>query len=73
MNINGAQIFALDSVVVNANLLLRSHAGCLRFVIVVFPDHTHLLFLTNAMHHHRDLSKLIYYDETMKRLTDKQS
>ena len=20
--------------------------GCLRFVIVVFPDHTHLLFLT---------------------------
>ena len=21
--------------------------GCLRFVIVVFPDHTHLLFLTH--------------------------
>ena len=21
--------------------------GCLRFVIVVFPDHTHLLFLKN--------------------------
>ena len=21
--------------------------GCLRFVIVVFPDHTHLLYLTN--------------------------
>ena len=22
--------------------------GCLRFVIVVFPDHTHLLFLQNG-------------------------
>ena len=25
--------------------------GCLRFVIEVFPDHTHLLFY-NAMYHH---------------------
>ena len=24
--------------------------GCLRFVIVVFPDHTHLLFLTERVH-----------------------
>ena len=23
--------------------------GCLRFVIVVFPDHTHLLFLVNFL------------------------
>ena len=23
--------------------------GCLRFVIVVFPDHTHLLFLMHQM------------------------
>ena len=26
-------------------LLLTVPQGCLRFVIVVFPDHTHLLFL----------------------------
>ena len=27
---------------------------CLWFVSVVFPDHTHLLFLTNAMYHHKE-------------------
>ena len=27
-------------------LFLEVPRGCLRFVIVVFPDHTHLLFLT---------------------------
>ena len=27
-------------------LFLAVRRGCLRFVIVVFPDHTHLLFLT---------------------------
>ena len=26
-------------------LFLAVRRGCLRFVIVVFPDHTHLLFL----------------------------
>ena len=26
--------------------LPRGAMGCLRFVIVVFPDHTHLLFFT---------------------------
>ena len=26
-------------------LFLAGPQGCLRFVIVVFPDHTHLLFL----------------------------
>ena len=26
-------------------LLIAVPRGCLRFVIVVFPDHTHLLFL----------------------------
>ena len=26
-------------------LFLKMPRGCLRFVIVVFPDHTHLLFL----------------------------
>ena len=28
-------------------LFLRVPRACLRFVIVVFPDHTHLLFLLN--------------------------
>ena len=30
-------------------LFLAVPWGCLRFVIVVFPDHTHLLFLQNYM------------------------
>ena len=30
-------------------LFLAVLRGCLRFVIVVFPDHTHLLFLTMKM------------------------
>ena len=29
-------------------LFLAVPRGCLRFVIVVFPDHTHLLFLLNT-------------------------
>ena len=29
-------------------LLLAVPWGCLRFVIVIFPDHTHLLFLVVA-------------------------
>ena len=31
--------------VVVERLFLPVHMGCLQFVIVVFPDHTHLLFL----------------------------
>ena len=31
--------------VVVGQLFLAMPRGCLRFVIVVFPDHTHLLFL----------------------------
>ena len=30
-------------------LFLAMPRGCLRFVIVVFPDHTHLLFLNKAI------------------------
>ena len=33
------------SLVVVGWLFLAVPRGCLRFVIVVFPDHTHLLFL----------------------------
>ena len=29
-------------------LFLAVQRGCLQFVIVVFPDHTHLLFLKRA-------------------------
>ena len=29
-------------------LFLTVPQGCLRFVIVVFPDHTHLLFFSNT-------------------------
>ena len=29
-------------------LFLAVPRGCLRFMIVVFPDHTHLLFLVNV-------------------------
>ena len=32
-------------------LFLAVPQGCLRFVIVVFPDHTHLLFFTRIMLH----------------------
>ena len=31
-------------------LFLAVQRGCLQFVIVVFPDHTHLLFLCACMH-----------------------
>ena len=32
-------------------LFLAVPLGCLQFVIVVFPDHTHLLFLTARNYH----------------------
>ena len=34
--------------VVVERLFLAVPRGCLRFVIAVFPDHTHLLFLTKV-------------------------
>ena len=34
---------------------------CLQFVIVVFPDHTHLLFLTTAVFFCKDLDSKIYF------------
>ena len=37
------------SLVVVGRLFLAVAWGCLRFVIVVFPDHTHLLFLINRL------------------------
>ena len=32
-------------------LFLAMPRGCLQFVIVVFPDHTHLLFLSSQGHY----------------------
>ena len=34
-------------------LFLTVPRGCLQFVIVVFPDHTHLLFLSKRMQQHK--------------------
>ena len=34
--------------VIVERLFLAVPRGCLQFVIVVFPDHTHLLFLSNT-------------------------
>ena len=38
-------------------LFLAVTRGCLRFVIVVFPDHTHLLFLNLALKKVNDISR----------------
>ena len=35
-------------------LFLAVPLGCLGFVIVVFPDHTHLLFLMKSMEKEKD-------------------
>ena len=46
-------LFNLSSccLVMVEQLILAVPWGCLRFVIVVFPDHTHLLFLISAVSH----------------------
>ena len=40
--------FSSWCLVVVERLFLAVPRGCLRFVIVLFPDHTHLLFLANV-------------------------
>ena len=50
-------------------LFLAVSRGCQRFVIVVFPDHTHLLFFSKAFDtvaHHRLLHKIHHYGITGK-------
>ena len=39
-------------------LFLTVPRGCLQFVIVVFPDHTHLLFLTVFLKNRNFISKI---------------
>ena len=61
-------------------LFLAVPRGCLRFVIVVFPDHTHLLFLLawslpnlcNAPSQRNYLIKLTHYNVTKKKAHDSQ-
>ena len=38
-------------------LFLAVPRGCLQFVIVVFPDHTHLLFLCSVRLYHTEKNK----------------
>ena len=56
-------------------LFLAVPLGCLRFVIVVFPDHTHLLFLTLILPKCMIVqSDGVYHQtksETMDAITDK--
>ena len=40
-------------------LFLAVPRGCLRFVIVVFPDHTHLLFLERSVKYFTGGHKLV--------------
>ena len=43
-------------------LFLTVPLGCLQFVIVVFPDHTHLLFLGE----NKQVQKVLLKSETMR-------
>ena len=47
-------------------LFLAVPRGCLQFVIVVFPDHTHLLFFT--IRHHKRYQEVIPFISDVKML-----
>ena len=42
-------------------LFLTVPRGCLQFVIVVFPDHTHLLFFTNPFSSSFEENELCFF------------
>ena len=42
------QTKGIDQLMMVERLFLVVPRGCLQFVIVVFPDHTHLLFMTST-------------------------
>ena len=50
-------------------LFLTVPWGCLQFVIVVFPDHTHLLFLVANPVHHTDLANPVHHTVLVDRLS----
>ena len=45
-------------------LFLAVPRGCLQFVIVVFPDHTHLLFLTRLSFNSVQSFEVTFYSNT---------
>ena len=49
-------------------LFLTVPRGCLRFVIVVFPDHTHLLFLTDITNKDNAVVYALQYVERKREL-----
>ena len=53
-------------------LFLAVPRGCLQFVIVVFPDHTHLLFLKLLALHYHDESFCMYPHEVFSFMFQKK-
>ena len=53
------ELVALLNFVMVERLFLEVPRGCLQFVIVVFPDHTHFLFLSKASNHSALLEILV--------------
>ena len=51
-------------------LFLAVQGGCLQFVIVVFPDHTHLLFLASRPNY---VAVIIYTLKSVSLSDDKQA
>ena len=49
-------------------LFLAVPWGCLRFVIVVFPDHTHLLFLVSLIDPDKEILLGLNYNYMLKRV-----
>ena len=47
-------------------LFLAVPWGCLRYVIVVFPDHTHLLFIIYVLHSLYILDCTVYVQLTLQ-------
>ena len=48
-------------------LFLAAPQGCLWFLIVVFPDHTHLLFLTAKRKLHQDKERFFENNDQEKK------
>ena len=46
-------------------LFLAVPQGCLRFVIVLFPDHTHLLFYILRMTREKTTQQVCTFDESI--------
>ena len=60
----------LRCLVMVERLFLTVPRGCLRFVIVIFPDHTHLLFLYIYKFHYSHAFYFIYMCSICPKLTE---